>query len=322
MASNLKKEKDDEYKGIIKNGLIVAPVDKIIRLPIGLVRADPNQVRRHIPPAALKRLSESIKMLGQRKPIDVLLRDNGKWAEVDDGERRYRATIMAELPSIRCIIRTEEYSRLRKAVAAKKEKFLSGAIANVGREDISLIEKGLAVEKLMKDFSWNQSEAARALCMDASTAGAALKVLQLCPDLQEKLMRGELKPGLAQILAPWPHDKQMSQYELAVRLEEERGRCIHPNEMALKLKEEAEVKGFVRRQPKHKRRDCLTPMQMIMRNVMRHSQALVASLGQLASRPAEILAQQRKPSYFDLHQELMDLERHLTRETKRASAQL
>jgi hypothetical protein len=61
---------------------------------------------------------------------------------------------------------------------------------------------------------------------------------------------------------------------------------------------------------------------MIMNKAIRSARALLASLTELKNTSADKLAEQKNPSYYDLHQELLDLSKHLTREIGRASAQL
>jgi len=321
MAETLKNPKIDPFKGIVKNGRIIAPPNTVIRLPVDMIRPDPDQVRQHIDTDELADLIASIKLVGQRTPIDILLRDSGKWAIIDDGERRWRAVKANNLPTIKCIIRSEEFAALRK-FSPKIAKLISGAIANMGRSEMSIIDKAEAIQGIMDKTGWNQGQAGQVLCMRPWTVTETMKVLKLIPEIREMLVRKQIKPGEAIAVSFWPPEKQLSQLEVIQQLKERLGKAPKAEDMHYALKSAGEAGGFQPRPPSKKGRKQLAPIEIIMRKTMRLSRELVRSLEELSKRPESVLAEQKNPSYYDLHQELLDLSKHLTREIGRASAQL
>lgn len=75
---------------------------KIHELPIGKVKPDPDQPRKSFDPDALKILASSIKTDGLLQPITV--RSVNGHAVIVTGERRYRATKLAGLKTIKAIL--------------------------------------------------------------------------------------------------------------------------------------------------------------------------------------------------------------------------
>jgi len=83
----------------MKDGLAVPVQD----LPLNKIKADPNQPRKTISEEGLKELATSISELGVIQPITV--RESGKGFTIIVGERRYRASKLAKLNTIPCMVR-------------------------------------------------------------------------------------------------------------------------------------------------------------------------------------------------------------------------
>lgn len=79
-------------------------------VPVLEVRPDPKQPRTHFKDSALQALAVSLKKVGQRQPITVrALRAGAKHRyEIIDGERRWRACVLTEIPTIRVDIEIQE----------------------------------------------------------------------------------------------------------------------------------------------------------------------------------------------------------------------
>jgi ParB family chromosome partitioning protein len=100
-----------------KNGKSIATVKKEVKekltqkaielkaqsLHIGKVIPDPMQPRKTFNETSLKELSESIKKYGVLQPIAV--RKSGSDYVIVMGERRYRASKLAGMKTIPCIVR-------------------------------------------------------------------------------------------------------------------------------------------------------------------------------------------------------------------------
>ena len=102
--------------------------DEVVRLPIRLIDVNRDQPRRDFDEESLKELAQSIKAVGVIQPIIVC--PNGERYSIIAGERRYRASRMAEMDEIPAIVRDwENQQRLEAAL-----------IENLQRADLNPIE--------------------------------------------------------------------------------------------------------------------------------------------------------------------------------------
>ena len=120
-------------------------------IPIEKIRPDPDQPRRTISEERLQELAQSIKEHGLLQPISVeYIKDQGYY-KIISGERRYRACKLIGLESIPCLI---------KEGVTGERRYAQQLIENIQREDLSPIEKAMALleykEKLGK--SWPEIE--------------------------------------------------------------------------------------------------------------------------------------------------------------------
>src|SRR5690606_27609340 len=74
-------------------------------IPIDSIEVNPYQPRTHFEPAALKELSESIKLQGIIQPITVRQLNQNKY-QLISGERRLQASKLAGLKAVPAYIRT------------------------------------------------------------------------------------------------------------------------------------------------------------------------------------------------------------------------
>ena len=95
------------------DALMLRPVAEwygaIVEIPCSLIRPDPENLRRTFDDADLADLGKNIAMVGQLDEVTVFpfLIDDSAWAgffELHDGERRWRATRMNNLPTLRAKI--------------------------------------------------------------------------------------------------------------------------------------------------------------------------------------------------------------------------
>jgi len=134
---------------------------------ISAIDADPDQPRRHFDQASLQDMAASFKTVGLLQPL--LLRKNPKarrrWIIVA-GERRWRAAKLAGWTEITAI----------ETTANTAEATL---IENIQRSDLTVMEEGRALQKMMQTYFWTQERCATALGIDAPRVSSALNVLTL-----------------------------------------------------------------------------------------------------------------------------------------------
>src|SRR5262245_48331390 len=117
------------------------PLRNVGRVDIGQVVPDRDQPRAEFSEEGLERLAASIRESGQLAPIRVRWSGPlGKWVIIA-GERRWRATRQAGLPTIDCVFVEGELSR--------GELLAQQLIENLLREDLRAVEEARAFRELL-----------------------------------------------------------------------------------------------------------------------------------------------------------------------------
>ncbi|MBQ8170892.1 MAG: ParB/RepB/Spo0J family partition protein [Oscillospiraceae bacterium] len=141
-------------------------VQKVVMLPLGNIVPNKSQPRKYFDEAAIYSLSQSIKENGIIQPICV--RKSGALYEIISGERRCRASKLAGLSEVPCIIM--EINDEKSAVLA--------LIENIQRSDLSFFEEALAINELISVYGLTQQEAAIRLGKAQSTIANKLRLLR------------------------------------------------------------------------------------------------------------------------------------------------
>jgi len=160
----------------------------ILNVPIGIVRPNPAQPRKHFPEETLAELAASIKQQGVLQP--VLVEEEAGAFSIVAGERRYRAAILAGLSDLPVIVKkfTEE------------EKLEIALIENIQREDLTPIEEAKAIRNIIEKTGRKQEEVAEKLGKNRSTVANALRLLKLPKEIQDTIDTGEISAGHARAI--------------------------------------------------------------------------------------------------------------------------
>ena len=150
-------------------------------LPLAEIDVDPDQPRRNFDTEALAELAASIKEHGVICPILVKVTAGGTYRVVA-GERRLRASRLIGLETIPAIIDSED--------ADENNTLAKQLVENLQREDLSAIERALAVGQLRDRYGWSVREIAKKLGASKSLVQRSLDVLGLPEDLREALQLG------------------------------------------------------------------------------------------------------------------------------------
>lgn len=170
-------------------------------LEITQVTPDPSQPRKEFDATEIDFLASSIVEQGQLHPIHVRWSDEiGKWIIIS-GERRYRATIKAGLPTIRC-----HFSVKDPTPSKILEQQL---IENLLRQDLRPVEEARAFEQLIAMNTWTGKQLAEALSVTASKVTRSLALLKLPSDIQTKIDGGEIAASAGYELAKLPTQDQI-----------------------------------------------------------------------------------------------------------------
>jgi len=161
------------------------------RLPLALIRPNPDQPRRRFDEAALEELAASIRKQGLLQPL--LVRPQSDGYELVAGERRYRAAQMAGLAEVPVVVRElDDRTALELAL-----------VENLQREDLNPIEEAQGYQRLV-EMGHAQAEIAEAVGKARSTVANALRLLQLDEASQAALAEGRISAGHARALLMAP----------------------------------------------------------------------------------------------------------------------
>ena len=148
------------------------------------------QPRSNFDNEKLKELTVSIKNQGVLSPI--LVRELGlNEFEVIAGERRLRASKMAGLKTIPCLIDQKK----------DQDALVSALIENLQREDLNPVEEARGLDRLKREFGLTQDEVATSTGKARSTVANSLRILSLPSPVLELLAQGKIEKGHAKLLA-------------------------------------------------------------------------------------------------------------------------
>jgi len=160
----------------------------VTNIPLSEIVANPNQPRKEFDVDAISDLVDSIKQFGVIQP--VLVRKKGTHYELIAGERRFRASQLAELQTIPAIIKESD----------DKESLQLALIENLQREDLNPIEKALGFKQLIDEHSFTHAELAETFGKNRSTVTNSLRLLTLPEQIQTALKTNEISEGHAKAL--------------------------------------------------------------------------------------------------------------------------
>lgn len=161
---------------------------KVVELPLEDVLPNRFQPRIKFSEDAINELSESIKEHGVIQPIVV--RPVGDRYEIIAGERRFKATTLAGLPTIPAIIINLN----------DKESAEVALIENVQRQDLTPIEEAISYKKILDMGYLNQENLAEKIGKSQSAIANKLRLLNLDEDVQEALLNGKISERHARSL--------------------------------------------------------------------------------------------------------------------------
>lgn len=163
---------------------------RLIELDPSEIKPNPKQPRLVFDEAALEELAQSLKRDGVQEPVIVRPAADGGY-ELISGERRVRASIMADLTVIPAVVRDVPDADLLRL----------GLIENIQREDLNPIETAKAYQLLMEETGWTQDQLAREVGKRRTSVTNALRLLALPEVVQEHVSVGTLSAGHAKVIA-------------------------------------------------------------------------------------------------------------------------
>jgi len=166
-------------------------------LPIEYLQPGQYQPRKIMTDDALQELADSIKAQGVIQPV-VVRKIADKKYEIIAGERRWRASQLAGLHEIPCLVKD----------IPDEAAIAMALIENIQREDLNAIEEALALQRLMQEFNLTHQQTADAVGKSRTTVTNLLRLLTLTEPCRVMLERGDLEMGHARALLTLPSDQQ------------------------------------------------------------------------------------------------------------------
>ena len=169
-------------------------------LPIYKVEPNRDQPRQDFDEEELQALADSIALHGIIQPLTVREMPNGYY-QIIAGERRWRAARLASLSDVPAVI-----------VEADDKKAMELAlIENLQRQDLNPLEEALGYQTLMNEYGLTQEEAAGRVGKSRPAVANALRLLGLCPEVQERVRSGELSAGHARAILQLKSEKKQQE---------------------------------------------------------------------------------------------------------------
>lgn len=173
----------------IKNRLR-SDTGQVVYIPIASIYPNPAQPRKIFNKSDLLDLSDSIREHGLIQPITVRHSENKGHYELIAGERRLRASALAGLTDIPCII----------SDADECQSSLIALVENLQRCDLDFFEEAAGIFNLIKTYGFSQEEAAKKLGKSQSSISNKLRLLKLDPEVIHRVTLNALSERHARAL--------------------------------------------------------------------------------------------------------------------------
>ncbi len=193
--------------------------DAIFWIDTEKINPNPYQPRREFDPVALQDLSDSIRMYGLLQPITVtrkeIMKPDGGLAveyELISGERRLRASKLAQLTQVPAIIRAKEEDARTKLELA--------IIENIQREDLNVIDRARAFQQLVQEFGFKHAQVAEKMGKSREYVTNSMRLLNLPEHMltalgQKRILEGHTRPLL--MLADRPEEQETLFQDILLR---------------------------------------------------------------------------------------------------------
>jgi len=149
-------------------------------IDIDLIETDPKQPRKFFNPDSLAELSQSIKQKGVLQPV-IIRKDADDKIYLVAGERRYRASKMANLEKI-------------PAILTKGNPMEIAIIENLQRENLKAIEEAEALNQMLIEYNYTQEQLALIIGKARTTITETLSLNKLPEEIKENCRRADNFP--------------------------------------------------------------------------------------------------------------------------------
>ncbi len=157
----------------------------------GLLTVSPHKIlpsryqpRKEFDEAFLEELAESIKRHGIIQPLVVSDLGDGRY-ELVAGERRLRASKLADVESVPIVIREFE----------EKDRLAVALIENIQRADLNAIEVAEAYQEMIDRANLTQEEISKVVGKSRASVANTLRLLKLPEGIRKRIINDNLSEG-------------------------------------------------------------------------------------------------------------------------------
>jgi ParB family transcriptional regulator, chromosome partitioning protein len=158
--------------------------DALRRLPVDIIRPNPDQPRTRFDAETISELAHSIETAGVVQPLIVRPLASGQY-ELVAGERRWRAAREAGLTEVPAVVRDE----------GESERLQTALIENMAREDLNPVDEARACAALVDDLGLTKEELARRVGRSRVAVSNLIRLLDLPEPALDLLRSKELSEG-------------------------------------------------------------------------------------------------------------------------------
>ncbi len=191
--SAILEDVEDAYKQDLDDNKSSTLVKEI---PIEQIKPNPYQPRKVFEEEALRDLSHSIMKHGLLQPIVVVEKADGYMLIA--GERRLRASKLADLDSIKAVVADFEEENLRELAL----------IENIQRENLNPIELATSYKELIEQYGITQEELSDIIHKSRTQITNTIRLLKLSAYTQKLLTDAKISQGHARVLIGLDEKKQ------------------------------------------------------------------------------------------------------------------
>ena len=173
--------------------------DRVLYVDINDIKPNSAQPRMHFDEDKLKELADSIQANGVIQPL--IIRESTNGYELVAGERRWRASRIAGLASVPCIIRN--FDDRQNAIVA--------IIENMQREDLNPIEEAKGLRSMTEKYGFTQEQVSQSLGRSRTYIANSIRLLKLPEEIQAYVSSGEMSAAHGRTIINIPDKKKQKE---------------------------------------------------------------------------------------------------------------
>lgn len=205
---------------------------QIVEIPTEKLLPNPYQPRKQFKSEEMLSLASSIKENGVLQPLLCRRINCSDYYEIVAGERRLRASILANLKTVPCIVIDCDY----------ESSAVYSILENIQRSNLDFFEEAQAISQLINHFGMTQEQIGQRLGKSQSALSNKLRLLKLPVDVRYFIEKEGLTERHSRALLKLQDEKQMW---AVLRLVAERHLNVEQTE--------AYINSILNKEPKHRK---------------------------------------------------------------------